>query len=58
MGGHLEVGTGHVNWERLLRAPEKHGLKEFIGVDKGGKREPGSMLDSVYLNSGDAWRIC
>jgi len=48
---HLEVGTGKVNWENLLKALQKHGFEGFIGIDIGGKKELKPQLDSMYVNS-------
>jgi len=48
---HLEVGTGKVDWENLLKALQKHGFEGFIGIDIGGKKELKPQLDSMYVNS-------
>jgi len=48
---HLEVGTGRVDWESLLKVLKKHGFEGFIGIDIGGKEELKPSLDAMYLNS-------
>jgi sugar phosphate isomerase/epimerase len=48
---HLEVGTGSVDWESLLKVLKKHGFGGFIGIDIGGKEELKPSLDAMYLNS-------
>lgn len=48
---HLEVGTGSVDWEALLRALKKHDYEGFIGIDIGGKKELKPRLDVMYTNS-------
>ncbi len=48
---HLEIGTGRVDWEGLLKALVKHGYEGFIGIDIGGRKELKHRLDSMYVNS-------
>jgi len=48
---HLEVGTGSVNWESLLKALRKHSYEGFVGIDIGGKKEQKPHLDAMYMNS-------
>jgi len=48
---HLEVGTGSVDWENLLKALKKHDYRGFIGIDIGGMKELKPNLDVMYVNS-------
>ena len=48
---HLEIGTGSVDWESLLRVLNKHGYKGFVSIDIGGKEELRPRLDTLYVNS-------
>jgi len=48
---HLEVGTGSVDWETILRALRKHGYQGFIGIDVGGRKALKPKLDAMYMNS-------
>ena len=48
---HLEIGTGSIDWENLLKALKKHNYQGFIGIDIGGKRELKPHLDAMYTNS-------
>ncbi len=48
---HLQIGTGSVDWENLLKALKKHNYEGFIGIDIGGKEELKPNLDEMYTNS-------
>ena len=48
---HIEIGTGLIDWARLLAALQKQGFDGVFGLDIGGAPHMRNSIDDMYLRS-------